>query len=177
MPTKIFLNVKFLGFSNLVSFWIGKRGSTFEFPSLFFFPAAYFDFSIVNNASMHCSRIPQTSLFSNFFIKNRSHGTSHTFKNYFVTMFSIFSFQFQQNKLYPNRPLNTYFIYFLTSLYNTLHKSFFFFSFCHSHLNIFFFILSLFFHLSVSLFLSLFEARTMNKTSKPTATTITTDPT
>ena len=32
-----------------------------------------------------------------FFIKNRSHGTIHTFKNYFAIMF--FSFQ-----LYPNRP-------------------------------------------------------------------------
>ena len=35
---------------------------------------------------------PQTSLFSNFFIKNGSHGTIHTFKNYFATMFSVFSF-------------------------------------------------------------------------------------
>ena len=37
-------------------------------------------------------RDPQTSLFNNFFIKNRSHGTIHTFKNYFATVF--FSFQF-----------------------------------------------------------------------------------
>ena len=35
---------------------------------------------------------PQISLFSNFLIKNGSHGTIHTFKNYFATMF--FSFQF-----------------------------------------------------------------------------------
>ena len=35
---------------------------------------------------------PQISLFSNFFIKNGSHGTIYTFKNYFATMF--FSFQF-----------------------------------------------------------------------------------
>ena len=48
---------------------------------------------------------PQISLFSNFFIKNGSHGTIYTFKNYFATVFSIFSFQFQQNKFYPNRPL------------------------------------------------------------------------
>ena len=34
----------------------------------------------------------QTSLFNNFFIKNRSHGTIHTFKNYFATVFSIFNF-------------------------------------------------------------------------------------
>ena len=41
---------------------------------------------------------PQISLFSNFVIKNGSHGTIHTFKNYFTTVF--FSFQ-----LYPNRHL------------------------------------------------------------------------
>ena len=34
----------------------------------------------------------QILLFSNFFIKNRSHGIIYTFKNYFVTVF--FSFQF-----------------------------------------------------------------------------------
>ena len=48
---------------------------------------------------------PQISLFSNFFIKNGSHGTIHTFKNYFATMFSVFNFQFQQNKFYSNGPL------------------------------------------------------------------------
>ena len=35
---------------------------------------------------------PQISLFINFFIKNGSHDTIHTFKNYFATMF--FNFQF-----------------------------------------------------------------------------------
>ena len=35
---------------------------------------------------------PQISLFNNFFIKNGSHGTIHTFKNYFVTVFLAFSF-------------------------------------------------------------------------------------
>ena len=37
------------------------------------------------------------------YIKNRSHGTIHTFKNYFATVFSVFNFQFQQNKFYPNK--------------------------------------------------------------------------
>ena len=35
-------------------------------------------------------------------IKNESHGTIHIFKNYFVTVFSVFSFS--KNKLYPNGP-------------------------------------------------------------------------
>ena len=68
--------------------------------SLSFFLAATFDYSSVNSASVHCSRVPQTSLFSYFFIKNGFHDTIHTFRNYFVTIFSIFN----KNKLYPNEP-------------------------------------------------------------------------
>ena len=51
---------------------------------------------------VYCSRDPQISLFSNFFIKNESHDTIHTFKNYFVTVFSVFSFSI--NKFNPNGP-------------------------------------------------------------------------
>ena len=43
---------------------------------------------------VHCSLDPQTSFFNNFFIKNGSHGTIHTFKNYFAIVFLVFSFQF-----------------------------------------------------------------------------------
>ena len=39
----------------------------------------------------------QISFFINFFIKNGSHDTIHTFKNYFVIVFSVFN-----NKQYPN---------------------------------------------------------------------------
>ena len=39
---------------------------------------------------MHCLRDPQTSFFSNFFIKNGSHGIIHTFKIYFTTVFRVF---------------------------------------------------------------------------------------
>ena len=48
---------------------------------------------------------PQISFFINFFIKNGSHGTIYTFKNDFATVISAISFQFRQNKSYPNRPL------------------------------------------------------------------------
>ena len=48
---------------------------------------------------------PQISFFINFFIKNVSHDTIYIFKNYFATVISAISFQFQQNKSYPNRPL------------------------------------------------------------------------
>ena len=47
---------------------------------------------------------PQISFFINFFIKNGSHGTIYTFKNYFATVISAINFQFQKNKSYPNRP-------------------------------------------------------------------------
>ena len=43
---------------------------------------------------------PTITLFRKKNIKNGSHGTIHTFKNYFTIMFLIFNFQ--QNKLYPN---------------------------------------------------------------------------
>ena len=39
---------------------------------------------------MHYLWNSQTSLFNKIFIKNGSHGTIHTFKNYFATIFSIF---------------------------------------------------------------------------------------
>ena len=56
-------------------------------------------FDLSNNfhpISAHCTLFtdPQISLFSNFFIKNRSHGTIHIFKNYFATVFFSFNFQF-----------------------------------------------------------------------------------
>ena len=58
----------------------------------FFVQPAIVDKSTVNSAPVHCSRVPQITLFSNFFIKNGSHGTIYTFKNYFVTVFSVFRF-------------------------------------------------------------------------------------
>ena len=50
---------------------------------------------------------PQISLFSNFFIKNRSHDTIHIFKNYFVIIFSVLVFSFSNNKFNPNGPNTT----------------------------------------------------------------------
>ena len=70
--------------------------------------AENFDFSTIFSilvGLVYCSLDSQILLFSNFFIKNGSHSTIHLFKNYFVIVFSVFSFQFQQNKFYPNKPL------------------------------------------------------------------------
>ena len=44
----------------------------------------------------------QIILFTNFFIKNKSHDTIHTFKNYFTTVFSVTVFNFNKNKFNPN---------------------------------------------------------------------------
>ena len=60
--------------------------------------------SYVNSAPVYCSRLPQIRLFSNFFIKNGSHSTIYTFKNYFATVFSISVFNFSKNKLNSNGP-------------------------------------------------------------------------
>ena len=75
---------------NVVCVWIVHLCTRF-----FFF---FFTFLCTPMGLVYYSQDPYTLLFSNFFIKNRSHGTIHTFKNYFATVF--FSFQ-----LYPNRPL------------------------------------------------------------------------
>ena len=83
-----------------VSVWIHIRVCVSMFSLLFFFLVAIMDFSSMNSAPVHCSRDLKNSLFSNFFIKNRSHGTIYTFKNYFAIVFSVFS----KNKLYPNGP-------------------------------------------------------------------------
>ena len=43
---------------------------------------------------VHYSRDPQTTFFIKNNFKTRFHSIIHTFKNYFTTVFSIFSFQF-----------------------------------------------------------------------------------
>ena len=67
-------------------------------------------FTTVASLFMHCSSTiyalfmgPTTTLFRKK-IKNWSHDTIHTFKNYFVTIFSVFSFS--KNKFNPNGPLD-----------------------------------------------------------------------
>ena len=62
----------------------------------------FFFFPTFPVGPVHCSRDVQTSFFNKIFIKNGSHDTIYIFKNYFATMFLIFSFQ--QNKQYPNGP-------------------------------------------------------------------------
>ena len=51
---------------------------------------------------VHSSQDLQPLYSKKIYIKNGSHGTIQTFKKYFVTVFSIFSFL--QNKLYPKGP-------------------------------------------------------------------------
>ena len=58
---------------------------------IYIFLAVVVDFFTMNSVQVHYLRDPQTSLFSNFFIKNGSHSTIHIFKNYFATVFSVFS--------------------------------------------------------------------------------------
>ena len=57
----------------------------------FFFLSAFLWLVAFPVGLVHCSQDPQTSFFNKTFIKNGSHGTIHTFKNYFTTVFSVFS--------------------------------------------------------------------------------------
>ena len=62
---------------------------SYVFVLFFFFlvPAALFD--QVKRVQMHCLWVLQILLFSHFFIKNGSHSTIYTFKNYFAIVFLV----------------------------------------------------------------------------------------
>ena len=71
----------------------------------FFFLAALFDQVNRKQCIYALFTNLQISLFSNFFIKNKSLDAIHTFKNYFVTVFSVSIFSFSKNKFNLNGPL------------------------------------------------------------------------
>ena len=93
--------------SNSVTVWIAmKLASAFLlYVFLFFFFLArnslIFKMCTVHTCTVHG---PQITLFRNFFIKNGSHSTIYTFKNYFATVFLVSVFNFNKNKLNPNTP-------------------------------------------------------------------------
>ena len=77
----------------------------FSFLSLFFFFFHAFKLLETSFTVHHCSHTVHGT-YNHFIkkknIKNGTHGTIHTFKNYFATVFSVFSFS--KNKLYSNGP-------------------------------------------------------------------------
>ena len=83
--------------NNIVIVWFAtKPTSTFlRFFSMFssffffFFQPAIVDFVNCEQCIYVLFTVPQITLFSNFFIKNGSHNTIYTFKNYFATVFSV----------------------------------------------------------------------------------------
>ena len=89
---------------NYVPVWFHLKPAFNVFCFYFLVPAALFD-QVNREQCIHALFTdPQISLFSNFFIKNGSHDTIHTLKNYFATMFSVSVFSFNKNKLNPNGP-------------------------------------------------------------------------
>ena len=80
---------------HIVTVWMALiPASTFWSCVFLFFFSFFFQFVIVD--FVNCEQciyvrftVPQITLFSNFFIKNGSHNTIYTFKNYFVTVFSV----------------------------------------------------------------------------------------
>ena len=77
---------------------------SFFFFFFFFFQPAIVDFVNCEQCICVLFTVSQITLFSNFFIKNGSHNTIYTFKNYFATVFSVSVFSFSKNKLNPNTP-------------------------------------------------------------------------
>ena len=87
----------FFKMGNCVSVWIGLKvaESGIAFSSFFFFSSLRMNSKITRfycaGDKKHCSCTV-----------HRSHDTIHTFKNYFTTVFSVFSFN--NNKFNPNGP-------------------------------------------------------------------------
>ena len=74
---------------NCVPVWFQLKPAFSVFCFYFLVPAVLFD-QVNRKQYIHAPFTdPQISLFNNFFIKNRSHDTIHTFKNYFATVFSV----------------------------------------------------------------------------------------
>ena len=87
-----------------------KPTSTFllhVFLFFFFFQPVIVDFVNCEQCICVLFTVLQITLFSNFFIKNGSHNTIYTFKNYFATVFSVSVFSFSKNKLNPNTPIDS----------------------------------------------------------------------
>ena len=81
----------------------------------FWFQQHYLIKSNVNSARMHCLWVLQILLFSHFFIKNGSHSTIYTFKNYFATVFLV-SVKISSIQTNPNFYL--YLQYFQQNFFN-----------------------------------------------------------
>ena len=71
----------------------------------FFFQPAIVDFVNCEQCICVLFTVLQITLFNKFFIKNGSHNTIYTFKNYFATVFSVSVFSFSKNKFNPNTPI------------------------------------------------------------------------
>ena len=64
--------------------------SVFSFSS-FFWEVRFSRILVFLVGSVHCLRDTQIYFFNKIFIKNGSHNIIYTFKNYFATLFSVFS--------------------------------------------------------------------------------------
>ena len=112
------------------TFWSCVLELRFSLLLFFLGSAAIVDF--VSNKQCICVlfTVSQITLFNNFFIKNGSHSTIYTFKNYFATVFSVSIFSFSKNKLNPNEPFEAILIAcFAHFSFSVLGLFFFFFSY------------------------------------------------
>ena len=75
--------------------------------------AANVDFSTVNSASVHCSWTHKFHFSVTFSLQMGPIALFTYLK--IILLFSVFNFQFQQNKFYPNRPISYYIMQFSIS--------------------------------------------------------------
>ena len=93
----IFIKISYIQTDLMYSFGYWWKSSVLHLHFLlllFFFRCTFLWLWCVSSGSRALFTRPTNLFFTKTFIKNRSHDTIHIFKNYCVTMFSIFSFSF-----------------------------------------------------------------------------------
>ena len=88
MGQNILHDIQYAFGKHVLCFPASAVSSSFFF---FFFLSAFQHWNVLSVGSVYYSRDSQTSFFIKNFIKNGFHGTIHKFKNYFVTVFSVFN--------------------------------------------------------------------------------------
>ena len=106
-----------------------SKTAFFFFFFFFFFSTAIVDFINCEQCICALFTVPQITHFSNLFIKNGSHSTIYTFKNYFVTVFSVSAkiSSIQTHPLCPFLNKNLPFLFYIFTFQNTKHHKYQFF--------------------------------------------------
>ena len=85
------LLIELFSYDNFFFFFLGKECRDNISVNLNCVENVFQRVCVLNSGSRALVTVPTNMKFSKIFIKTESHGTIHTFKNYFATVFSVFS--------------------------------------------------------------------------------------